>query len=228
MTSAGYSKGFRKGGGKGKNSGKGAWLLGLDTDYPASPIETQAAPASVYVTPSGLDRDSNGLVDNTSATASPRGSPITKPLESSQGDKAEESASSDTQKDENLQIMCEVDPDEILAWRELFFKVCDSEDAQEKELLPGAATCSHGTWGQQGSMAKLMKQEGLEIPNRAPEPPSHPSSSSQHTNSTHTGSSSTEEAVPQDRPRWLLGPSRRPGAPWSGPASATRSRRGAN
>eukprot|EP00930_Biecheleria_cincta_P056331 TRINITY_DN42478_c0_g1_i1.p1 TRINITY_DN42478_c0_g1~~TRINITY_DN42478_c0_g1_i1.p1 ORF type:complete len:228 (-),score=29.08 TRINITY_DN42478_c0_g1_i1:215-898(-) len=227
MTSAGYSKGLRKGGGKGKNSGKAAWLLGLDTDC-AGPVETQAASANAYATSSSLETNHAESVKNEAATASPRGTSSAHPTEGPQTDKAEASSSTDIQKDENLQIMCEVDPDEILAWRELFFKVMDSEDDPEKEVVTGAATCSHGTWGQQGSMAKLLKQEGLQIPYCAPEPSSLPSSSSQHTNSSQSASSNTAEGMPQDHTRWLLGPSRRPGAPWSGPASAARSRRGAS
>ncbi|CAE7250809.1 unnamed protein product [Symbiodinium sp. CCMP2456] len=95
---------------------------------------------------------------------------------------------------EETRIICETDPNEVIAWRELFFKLGEVDEKpssssasclrcwvervisasakQEGTLwfLPSCeaktqqAPSEHGTWGQKGSLARLLRREGLEMP----------------------------------------------------------------
>jgi len=64
---------------------------------------------------------------------------------------------------EENRIICEVDPAEMLAWRDLFFKLGESEEKPSESAL-AAADPINGTWGNQGSLARLLKREtGLNL-----------------------------------------------------------------
>lgn len=73
-------------------------------------------------------------------------------------------------------IICEVDPDEMLAWRELFFKLGEAE-AKPMSGAGVSAPDPSGTFGVQGSLARLLKREGIEISEL---PNGSASSSSEH------------------------------------------------
>lgn len=77
---------------------------------------------------------------------------------------------------EETRIMCEVDPDEMLAWRELFFKLGEAE-AKPMSGVGVSAPDPSGTFGSQGSLARLLKREGIDISEL---PNGSASSSSEH------------------------------------------------
>lgn len=79
---------------------------------------------------------------------------------------------------EENRIICEVDPAEMLAWRDLFFKLGESEEKPSESASKAADP--HGTWGNQGSLARLLKREtGLNLSEL-------PTASSSSTSSTST------------------------------------------
>lgn len=77
---------------------------------------------------------------------------------------------------EETRIMCEVDPDEMLAWRELFFKLGEAE-AKPMSGVGVSAPDPSGTFGSQGSLARLLKRERIDISEL---PNGSASSSSEH------------------------------------------------
>lgn len=181
-----------KGNGKGVG-GYTAWLSALDRPKP--PIqETQSAQSEAPSLPGGQGAEAAEATKSTKAAV-----PV------------------DAPKVEETRIMCEVDPDEMLAWRELFFKLGETE-AKPMSGAGVSAPDPSGTWGSQGSLARLLKREGIdmsELPNGSA------SSSSEHP------AQLTRPSLVQRSQRFAHPPSM-PSAAAPGPSRPRmRSRRGA-
>lgn len=174
------SKGRRKGGGKGKDAGHAAWLLGLGSaiQEPAKELAEGAKEPEPEVTATVLEPLSKARevesaeAESTREAESPRDtdSPVAKTVDqeasyiegsTSTGDGAEAHISKGGV--EETRIICETDPNEVIAWRELFFKLGEVDEKPSSSSAQQAPS-EHGTWGEKGSLARLLRREGLEMP----------------------------------------------------------------
>jgi len=177
------SKGRRKGGGKGKDAGHAAWLLGLGSaiQEPAKELAEGAKEQQPEMTPTVLEplgplskarEVESAEAESTREAESPRDtdSPAAKTVDqeasyiegsTSTGDGAEAHISNGNA--EETRIICETDPNEVIAWRELFFKLGEVDEKPSSSSAPS----EHGTWGEKGSLARLLRREGLEMPERS-------------------------------------------------------------
>ncbi|CAE7298933.1 unnamed protein product [Symbiodinium natans] len=173
------SKGRRKGAGKGKDAGRAAWLLGLDSvSQPDKELVEGKEPnepqePKQVLEPIGKLREVE-IVESLSAEAestqaeSPRDtdSPSTKIVEHDDVPSSTRAAGGDALEAhtsagqvEETRIICETDPNEVLAWRELFFKLGEVEEKPSSSVAP-----EYGTWGEKGSLSRLLRREGLAMP----------------------------------------------------------------
>ncbi|CAJ1428974.1 unnamed protein product [Effrenium voratum] len=189
----------RKGFGKGKGTGRGAWLLGLVPDPVPGGTAEEGAQRGRHCTGGDNARPESEAGEATPPAQQPELRP--KLVET-------EEEPLETPKVEETRIMCEVDPNEIAAWRELFFKLGEVEETPA--ACVSSADPEHGTWGEQGSLARLLRREGLDMPAL----PTGSASSDSHT-----------EPLLQRPQVQRFGP--RLGRPPARPTPTLRSRRGA-